>query len=113
VILGVVGSPGFLTRLASLFTIALHVHAGFLLQQRRTINISNRITVFIPPFLPTQLAILIVPCSVFVASRALDVLSVILPLAATLLAWACLIAIKDGEKGITELEKLKYEAKGA
>jgi len=96
-----------------LLSVTLHVHAAFLLQQRRTININNRTKLFILPFLPTQLAILIGPCSVFFASRALDLLSVILPLAATLLAWTCLSALEDGEKGIAELEKLKYEAKGA
>jgi hypothetical protein len=86
---------------------------AFLLQQRRTINISNRTTVFIPPFLPTQLAILVSPCGVFFAPRALDLFPVILPLATALLVWTCLSALKDGEKGIAELEKLKYEAKGA
>jgi hypothetical protein len=52
-----------------LLAIALHVHAGFLLQQRRKI-VNNRTTVFIPPSLPTRLA-LIRRCSVFFASRAI------------------------------------------
>jgi hypothetical protein len=99
VILGAVGSPEFLSRVVTLLSVVLQLHVAFLLQHRRTININNRKTLFIPPFLPTQVAILIGPCSVFFASRALGLLSMIFPLEATLLACTGLNALEDGEKG--------------
>lgn len=113
VLLGAWGSAGSLQRDLALSYLALHAQAVLLLQQKRTIAIGNNATISIPPFLPIQFTTLFGPLFALLFPQNIEPLLVIMPLVATVLAWMCLGAVEDGAKGLAELEKLKYTAKGA
>ncbi|KAG8831111.1 hypothetical protein FRC17_003639, partial [Serendipita sp. 399] len=115
-ILGLMGpGAGLATTAFGLFHLCLHAHAMLVLRRREEGNFSEiggkRIET--PPFLPTQLLVVLYPAlSSLMASR-VDWAFAAAPLVATGVVWISLKAIEEGKRGISNLQTLKYDAKGA
>ncbi|KAG8834129.1 hypothetical protein FRC18_002562 [Serendipita sp. 400] len=111
-ILGLLGTGGLATKAFCLLHLVLHAHGLFVLRQQTFIVFGNN-DIKIPSFMPTQLLIGLYPLLSALTSTRIDWMFAGAPIVATLVTWASLSAIEEGRKGISDLQQLKYNAKGA
>lgn len=113
VIFGAIGSSKVPQRVLALLYLVLHTHSVWLLERRRFFSVTDNAATSVPSFLPTQLATLIGPLLAFFYPQDIQVLYIVIPLVATVIAWICYRIAEDGAKRVTEFEMLLHDAKSS
>lgn len=110
--LGITNDANFLSRAFNVLHILLHLHAITLIPGQHAAFLRD-ITPRAPPFLPTQLLVLLQPITALLQAEDVSWVQLSPPVLATLVAWVCLNTIEEGKRGVEALGGLMYEAKGA